>query len=168
MASIISKRFGLIMAVGLGLGAASVAFAHDDPRPKGQLKPLAKAAYDRHDNFRTMGGAFKAINDELKKDSPDVALIQAKAKIVTSSANALPTWFPRGSGKAVRPKSESKDIIWTEAADFAAKASAMQVQASKLNQVAMAGDIAALKAQVRSVGGTCKSCHDKYREEEKK
>jgi cytochrome c556 len=165
----VKRKFGLIAAVSIGVAAAaSVALAHDDPRPKGQLKPAVKAAYDRHENFGKMGGAFKKINDEFKKDSPDLAVIQASAKTMAGMANTLPTWFPAGSGKQARAKSEAKDSIWTEKADFAAKVSAYQVQASKLNQLAMAGDLTAIKGQVRPTGGTCKGCHDKYREEEKK
>ena len=164
----VKRKFGLIAAVSIGAAAAaSVAFAHDDQRPKGQLKPAVKAAYDRHDNFGKMGAAFKKLNDELKKDSPDVAVIQASSKTLAGMANTLPTWFPAGSGKQARPKSEAKDNIWTEKADFSAKVSAYQVQASKLNQVAMAGDLGAIRAQARATGGTCKGCHDKFREEKK-
>ena len=63
--------------------------------------------------------------------------------------------------------SEAKAEIWTDAAGFSAASSAMQVQVSKLNQAALSGDIAAVKAQVRPTGGTCKGCHDKYRVEKK-
>jgi cytochrome c556 len=167
MASLMSKRFGVALAIGLGIGAATAALAHDDPRPKGQLRPAVKAAYDRHENFGKMGGAFKKLNDELKKDSPDVAVLQASAKTMAGMANTLPTWFPAGSGQQARPKSEAKANIWTEKAEFAAKVSAYQVQVSKLNQVALSGDIAAIKAQVRPTGGSCKGCHDKFREEKK-
>lgn len=164
----VSKRFGLIAAVSVGVVAmASVAMAHDDPRPKGQLRPMVKAAYDRHDNFQAMGGAFKKLNDELKKDSPDLAVIRASAKTMAGMANGLPTWFPAGSGKEARPKSEAKPAIWTDKADFSAKVSAYQVQASRLNQAAIGGDINAIKAQVRATGGTCKGCHDKFREDKK-
>lgn len=165
----VKMKFGLFAVVSVAAAAAaSVALAHDDPRPKGQLKPSVKAAYDRHENFGKMGGAFKKINDEFKKDSPDLVVIQTSAKTMAAMANTLPTWFPAGSGKQARPKSEAKNSIWTEKAEFAAKVSAYQVQASKLNQLAMAGDLGAIKAQVRPTGGTCKGCHDKFREEEKK
>ena len=39
-------------------------------------------------------------------------------------------------------------------------------QAAKLVKVANGGDVAAIKAQSQALGKTCKSCHDKFREEE--
>ena len=84
-----------------------------------------------------------------------------------SLATALPTWFPRGSGVEARAKSEAKANIWTDAAGFSAAASASQVQVSKLNQAAISGNMDAVRAQIRATGGSCKGCHDKYRQEKK-
>ena len=41
----------------------------------------------------------------------------------------------------------------------------MQLQVSKLNQLALTGDVDAVKGQVRATGGACKACHDVYRQE---
>lgn len=41
-------------------------------------------------------------------------------------------------------------------------------QANKLAEVAVTGDQAAIKAQFGELGKACKSCHDKFREDEKK
>ena len=40
--------------------------------------------------------------------------------------------------------------------------------ANKLAEVAAGGDAAAIKAQFGELGKACKSCHDKFREEDKK
>ena len=40
------------------------------------------------------------------------------------------------------------------------------MQANELQKVAATGDQAAIKAQFGELGKACKSCHDKYREEE--
>lgn len=42
------------------------------------------------------------------------------------------------------------------------------MQANKLAEVAAGGDAAAIKAQFGELGKACKSCHDKFREEDKK
>lgn len=165
MASSITKGIGLIAAIGIGV-AATASFAHA-ARPKGQLTPAAKAAWDRHDNFEKLGAAMKRLNDEVKKGEPDIAVVRAQTATMARLANGLPTWFPRGSGVAARPASEAKAEIWTDQAGFNAAASAMQVQVSKLNQFALAGDLNAVKGQIRPVGGTCKGCHDKFRQEKK-
>lgn len=162
----ISKGAALAIALGVGSAtAAGGALAHNEPMPKGPLSPGAKAAHQRHANFEKLGGAFKALNDELKKDQPSKAVVQAQTKTMADLANALPTWFPRGSGVEARPNSEAKPNIWTDAAGFSAAASNLQVQVSKLNQLALSGDMAAVKGQVRATGGACKACHDKYRQE---
>jgi cytochrome c556 len=80
---------------------------------------------------------------------------------------AIPTWFPRGSGVEAWPKSEAKANIWTDAAGFTAAATASRNEVNKLNALAVAGDWAGVRNQIRATGGTCKGCHDTYRLEKK-
>jgi cytochrome c556 len=168
MTTFMSRGAALGIALGIGAAvAAGGAFAHNDPMPKGKMTPAAHAAYMRHENFEALGKAFKAVIDETKKSDPDKALVQKSTKTMTTLATGLPTWFPRGSGVEARAKSEAKANIWTDAAGFTAAASASQVQVSKLNQAAMSGDMNAVRAQIRATGGSCKGCHDKYRQEKK-
>lgn len=167
MASGMSKGWALALAVGIGAAvAAGGALAHDDKMPA-NASPATKAAYARHDNFRKLGGAFKGLNDELKKGEPSKSVVATNAKAISTLAGQLPSWFPRGSGVEARPMSEAKAEIWRDAAGFSTAASNLQAQATKLNQLAAAGDIDGVKGQVRNVGMTCKGCHDKYRQEKK-
>jgi cytochrome c556 len=39
----------------------------------------------------------------------------------------------------------------------------LQDETTKLQQGAAGGDLDAVKAQARAVGGACKNCHDQYR-----
>ncbi len=153
-----NRRVGLVAALGFGVATAVCGAALAQP------SPAAKAAQERHANFQKLGAAFKALNDELRKSKPDLAKVQAQTKTMAALSAALPTWFPRGSGMEARPQSEAKANIWTDAAGFSAKASAAQAEVAKLNQAAMAGDMDAVKAQVRPTGGSCKACHDVYRQ----
>lgn len=167
MAAMMSK--GAMLAVALGIGAAVAAggaIAHDDVLPK-NASPATKAAYARHDNFKKLGGAFKALNDELRKGEPSKAVLTSNASAIASLSKSLPTWFPRGSGVEARPMSEAKAEVWTDAAGFAAAASNFQAQAAKLNQLAAGGDVDGVKAQTRQTFMACKSCHEKYRQEKK-
>ena len=170
MTAWISKRAALAVAMSIGAAvAAGGALAHDgDHMPTGKISAATRAAHVRHENFEKLGKAFKGLLDEIKKPSPDMAVVSTNTKTMAVLANGLPTWFPRGSGVEARPKSQAKANVWTDAAGFSAKASAMQVQVSKLNQAALSGDINAVRAQVRPTGGACKGCHDVYRLEEKK
>jgi cytochrome c556 len=166
MASVVSKGWALALAIGIGAAVAGAALAQDDKMPA-NASPATKAAYARHDNYRKLGGAFKALNDELKKGEPDKAVVAANAKTISTLAGQLPTWFPRGSGVEARAASEAKADIWRDAAGFSTAASNLQAQATKLNQLAAAGDIDGVKGQVRNTGMACKGCHDKYRLEKK-
>ena len=162
-----SKGAALAAAVGIGaVIAAGGALAHNDKMPA-NASPATKAAYVRHENFQKLGGAFKALNDELKKGEPSAAVIRTNAGVVATQAKGLPTWFPRGSGVEARPMSEAKAEVWTDAAGFSAAASNLQAQAAKLNQTAAAGDVDAVKAQTRQTFLACKGCHEKYRQEKK-
>jgi cytochrome c556 len=114
-----------------------------------------------------MGAAFKGLNDELRKGSPDKAVLAANARTINTLSTGLPTWFPRGSGVTARASSEAKNEIWSDAAGFTAAASNFRTEAGKLNAVAAGGDIDAIKGQVRPTFMACKGCHEKYRQEKK-
>ncbi|MFZ5719564.1 MAG: c-type cytochrome [Pseudomonadota bacterium] len=167
MASKWNRGVAAAAAVGIGAAiAAGGAFAHDDKMPA-NASPATKAAHARHENFQKLGAAFKALNDELRKGSPDKAVVATQAKSISALANALPTWFPRGSGVEARPMSEARAEVWTDAAGFAAAASKLRAETARLNQLAAAGDVNAVKAQTRETFQACKGCHEKYRQEKK-
>ncbi|MCR5880891.1 cytochrome c [Phenylobacterium sp. J367] len=158
------SRFVVVgAALGVGLAVAGTGALAHNTHGETATTPGARAALARHDNFEKVGATFKRLNDELRKGDPDKAVLTQSAGQLKTYASQLPTWFPRGSGQEARPKSEAKANIWSDAAGFTAAASNLQVQTSKLQQLAQAGDVDALKAQVRATGGACKGCHDKYR-----
>jgi cytochrome c556 len=148
---------GVALAAGLSI-AAPMALAQSAG---------AKAAAARHENFKQVGGTFKAIRDEFAKGSPDKAVIQANAMKLNGLAGKLPTWFPAGSGPESGAKTDAKPEIWADRAGFAAAAKGLQTETGKFQQLAMAGDLDGAKAQVRNLGGACKTCHDKFRVPEK-
>ena len=118
----------------------------------------------RQDKLRDLGGAFKAIDDELKKRNPDWDnIILPNAQTVQSRSSYLLTWFPKGSGPESRVKTYALPAIWQKADDFNKLGKTMQSEAAKLSQVAAIRDPASLKAQTVALGKTCKACHDSYR-----
>jgi cytochrome c556 len=149
-----------LMALGLAAGAA---LAADPTPPATPTTPAGQALMARQAHFREQAAGFKAINDELKKDAPDKAVILANASKIKGTAAALPTWFPKGSGPETGLKTAAKAEIWTDAEGFATAATQLQTETVKLEQLAMAGDIDAIKAQARAVGAACGACHSKYR-----
>jgi len=164
-----SFKFGPAAAAGAAVAVAmiaTVALAHDDMGPVPNT-PAGKAAAARHQNFKQMGGAFKGIVDQVKKDSPDKAVIAANAAKMNVLAGEAPSWFPKGSGAESGVKTDAKPEIWSDPQGFAAAVAKLQAATGKLQQVSVAGDMAAIKAQVQATGGACKNCHETYRVPEK-
>lgn len=152
-------RIGVALAIAAGLAtAAGGALAQG---------AMVQAVKDRQAHFKQQGRAFKGILDELKKEAPDKTLIATNAATLKGLAAQLPTWFPKGSGPETRVKMEAKPEIWSDPAGFAEVAKRFQAETVKFDQIAASGDIAAVKGEVRAVGGACKACHDKYRVQDK-
>lgn len=62
-------------------------------------------------------------------------------------------------------KTEARDSIWSNRADFKAKASALVGASDKLVAAANTGQKSSMVSALRGVGAACKDCHDKYRDE---
>jgi cytochrome c556 len=122
-----------------------------------------QAVEARQSNFKDMGGAFKAIRDQLRRGTPDLVAIQQAAQQMKDYADQQHAWFPKGSGPEAGVKTDAKKEIWTDAAGFAEVQKAFSAEAPKLLTAANAKDVEGLKAQVLVVGKACKGCHDKYR-----
>lgn len=120
----------------------------------------------RQAGYKQMGGAFKVINDQLKAGSPDTAAIAAAAKKISDVSTAQFSWFPKGSGPEAGVKTRAKADIWSDPAGFAAAQKALQTQAAKMQQLALAKDVEGMKAQARALGGACAGCHKAFRAEE--
>ena len=124
----------------------------------------AKAVIEaREANFKTFGKSMKTMNDNLKSDSPDLAVIASNAATIRGLAPKVSTWFPKGTGPESGVKTDARAEIWSDPAGFAAAARRLEPEAAKLEALARAGDLAGVRAQVRVVGGTCKGCHDKFK-----
>jgi cytochrome c556 len=133
----------------------TLAFA--DPPPAAQIKP-------RQDKLRDMGGALKAITDEIKKGRIDWDnAVIPNAQTVKDRSVYILNWFPKGSGPEAHVKTYALPVIWQKQDDFTKLGKQLQADAAKLQQVANAKDEAGLKAQVQAIGKTCKACHDTYR-----
>lgn len=148
--------------------AAAEATTAAAPAPVATVSPEegAKIADARHEGFEAIGKSMKAIGDQLKAGSPDVAVIQTNAAKIAEAAPKVKDWFPAGSGPDVAPKSEALPAIWEKPADFAAAVDKFVAEAAKFNTTAQAGDVAAIGAGMKALGGTCKGCHDQFKKEE--
>ena len=128
--------------------------------------PAGRAADERHENFEAIGDAAKVIADELKASAPDLAKLQAAAATINGFAPKVAGWFPAGSGPADGIKTDGLQAIWEKPEEFKQQADKFVAEATKFQALAQAGDLAAIGAGMQALGGTCKGCHDKFREEE--
>ena len=127
----------------------------------------AEAAKARSDHMKAMGGAAKALREQLQSGHADPGVVKIQTAKILAGAKELPSWFPAGSGKSAEPKSHALDVIWTDAAGFDAKAKALLAAAQKLDAVAQTGDAAAVGAAFKDTGASCKGCHEKFEEKDK-
>lgn len=142
--------FGAAVAAVLVAGAAYA----DDP---------ATIAKTRHEHYHEIGKAMKAIVDETKKPSPDIAVFQTNAKTIDTLAPQVPSWFPPGTGRDVVPKSEALPAIWQKPDEFKKDAAGFATAAHSFNIAAQSGDVAAVRAAFPALGNACKTCHTAFK-----
>jgi len=126
--------------------------------------PQAAQIKPRQDKLRDMGGALKAITDELKKPKVDWDnVIIPNTQTIKDRSAYLLNWFPKGSGPEAGVKTYALPAIWQKQDDFTKIGKEMQAEAIKLDQVANSRNLDALKSQAVTLGKACKACHDPYR-----
>jgi len=113
--------------------------------------------------LRELGAAFKAVNDGLRSSEPQTILLQQSARQIRNAANAMPGWFPRGTGPEARVKTAARPEIWSQAARFQAAQNAFIARSGEFQAAVGSGNVAAMRAKARELGATCKGCHDSFR-----
>jgi cytochrome c556 len=136
--------------------------AANAPLSRDQALALMK---QRHDNMEALGDATKAINNELKSSSPDVAVIRKSADEIAKLAPELHGWFPEGTGPDVG-KTRAKAEIWQKPEDFTQKANAFRQAEQQFQAAVHSGDVGKIQGAFADLGKTCKACHDPYRSPE--
>ena len=82
------------------------------------------------------------------------------AQGLENGASELATLFAAGSNVE---DSDALPVIWEEPDEFAAAIDKLIVATQKFTDAAESGDMAAISAAFRDVGGSCRGCHDKFR-----
>jgi cytochrome c556 len=159
MRKIIVSALALVAVASL----AGSAFAHDDHSPASVAKETAGT---RHGLFHVIGAAFGPTGGMISNKAPfDAAQAQLAGARLEVLGGMIKQLTATDTSKLV-PNSEAKPNIWTERADFEAKADNLVKAATALKIAAAKGDKDGTLKAARDVGGACKSCHDKFRKEE--
>lgn len=117
----------------------------------------------RQANYKAIGKANKAINDELRKSAPSMAVIQGSAATLDTLAPRLTSWFPHGSGPEAGVKTAALPVIWQRIPEFRADAANFVNAAHTLRAAAATGDASRVRAATAALGQTCRTCHETFR-----
>ncbi|OBS07955.1 hypothetical protein Thpro_022205 [Acidihalobacter prosperus] len=128
-----------------------------------QAADVAQIVHARKDHFKALGRNDKFLRDEMHRSPPDWHWIQVYAKQIAALSNALPTWFPAGSGKGHGVATRASREIWAKPAAFARAAQRMKISADNLTRDAARHDFNALAFDARKLGQSCGSCHRAFR-----
>ena len=129
---------------------STVSFSHEGA--EGVVK-------ERMDRFKENKKAMKAIKGNL---AGDTVIIAQKASEIEAWAKDMVNFFPEGS---TQPPSEALPAIWKEFDRFTDLARANEKAAANLKNLSLSGaDRGALSSAFRSLGTTCKDCHNDYKE----
>ncbi len=126
--------------------------------------PLPKdAVAARQAGYKKMGAAMKALNEQLKSDAPAKAVMVESARTIAVTAREQPKLFPAGSGASAGVPTDALPNIWSDRATFDGKMKQLLAESAKLQTVVAGGDVAAIRAQAKATGATCKACHQQFR-----
>ncbi len=146
------------LVVSCALGCAAMAgSAWAEAEPDNAIKY-------RQQVYATLGANLTAIVMNLKGEVAFPDAVPAHASVLADAAPlalAAMTQDTAGQGSA---RTQAKTEIWANWDEFTSLHEDMVAATVQLASAAETGDMAAVGQQVQVVGGTCKACHDKYRD----
>jgi cytochrome c556 len=146
------KRSTLLLALSCTLAGAAYAASPAD---------LISA---RQQNYKAIGKANKAIQEEIKKPEMSIDTIRTNAAALERLAKQIPGWFPRGTGPDAGVKTGALPAIWERPDEFKKDAARLAGFARGLNQSVAKGDLDKVRAYGPALGNACKSCHETFRQ----
>ena len=136
-----SAGFSIVLAGAWGAGLAA-----EDP------------AHQRHEAMETVQESFKPLRAIAVKEAPfDAAVVKKNATTILEKLKEAHGLFPEGSGGG---DSRAKPEIWSDRAGFD---QAMKDAQAAATAMAAVSEEAAFVPAMKTLGGACKGCHDKYR-----
>ena len=116
----------------------------------------------RQSAFTVMAAHFGRIGAMANGRVPFDAKAVADNMVIVNDLARLPfTAFGASTDKGMPHR--AKPEIWSDAAKFKAAGDKMLAEVAKLDAAAKGGNQDAIKAAFGAVGGTCKGCHDDFR-----
>ena len=114
---------------------------------------------ERKAGFKGNIAALKTIKSAL--GAGDLTPVIGAAESVADWSARMTSYFPEGSDEG---ETNARMDIWLDFDDFTAKAKSAEDAALKLAALAKAGDMDGAKQGFKSLAGTCKTCHQSYKD----
>ncbi len=146
------RSFGLAVFLTAIIGATATSAADD---PIKDRKELMKA------NGKSLKGVVAMLKGEVAYDG---VVAEKAMKDVNTSLATFVTLFPKGS--EIGGETAAKPEIWDNKVEFDSIAKDLQAATTKA-AAAASGGLDAFKVAFGDVGKACKSCHEKFRLEQK-
>lgn len=146
----------LFAAAGAALVSAGLLAAAPPPTPQAIIQA-------RQAGFKKMGGAMKALGEQVKADAPARPVMLAAAQTIAAAAREQGRMFPPGTGASAGVKTDALPAIWSDKANFDAQMARLVVESGKLATVAAGGDLDAIRLQAKATGAVCGGCHRQFR-----
>ncbi len=128
--------------------------------PLAQADAEAEIAY-RKGVMKIVGGHMTGLGTILRKGVHGEDL-QFHARGMANIAAIVPDVFPAGSGDG---KTEALKAIWEKPEAFSSAVEKFVTAANNINTAVESGDKAAIGGAIKQLGGSCKGCHDDFRED---
>ena len=150
------ERAKIVLIALTVVGSSGLAWAQAPKTP-------AETIQYRQQQMKNLGGAFKAVGDQIRSGAPDLAVIRSNVPAMQKVAAELPTFFPAGSGPEAGVPTQAKPEIWTNRAGFDAKVAQFQTAVQGLATASAGSDTAAITAAAGPIGQACQGCHSEFR-----
>lgn len=114
--------------------------------------------------YRELGASFKGVNDSLRSGEVQPVILAQYARQIRNYSRQQYSWFPAGSGPESGARTKAKAEIWSKPNEFKAAQDTFARQADAFQNAVRGGNADTIRAAARSLGGTCKGCHDSFRQ----
>lgn len=148
------KRMTLLAVLVATLGATT---AHAQfAKPEDAVKYRKNSLFVMSQHFGRIGAMAQGkvpFNAAVAQENADTVAMLAK----------LP-WAAFGEGTDMVPETKAKAAIWDQPAKFKEAADKLQKEAENLRVTTKTGNLDAVKKAFSATAGTCKACHDQFKD----
>ena len=116
---------------------------------------------NRMSKFQESKSLMRQINKNLSDGN--FIEIQNASKKINLWSNEMYKYFPKGSEASASNKSEASNDIWSDNEGFKIAINNFKQKSAELIQIATSKNLDDTVTAFRNLAGTCKGCHQKYR-----